>query len=263
MSILPPLPACGLPAVRRIEIYAPRDGRAHGDLIASYYTCPAHETETVKTLDEAKLTPWRVPTPGPLTAKRCGDGVNFADRPMTFFTAPEVLERPIVAEASGALAAFGARNLPEAIRLLSGWTWSRGVELTPVETVAVLAGYATGATVDSVPVALPCPEWCTVDHSDPERLFVELSVSRIRDHRRELLRVDRFGEKALIVEVGVSDNLDDGRRGDPPTVWVFGADDGLSPEDAVTLAQVLPEAARIAQGGALPVTRDRVAGVTR
>lgn len=92
---LPPLPACGAPAVRRIEIYAPKDGRAHGDLIASYYACGEHRRPALDALGAAKLTPYPVPQPGPMGSKRCGDGFDFTSRPAHALTAP-VVEHSLV-----------------------------------------------------------------------------------------------------------------------------------------------------------------------
>lgn len=76
---LPELPGCGSPAVHRIEIYSPRDGRAHGSLDASRYVCAEHSAPVVSALYDAGLTPYQCSSV-PSRAQRCGDGFDFRSK---------------------------------------------------------------------------------------------------------------------------------------------------------------------------------------
>lgn len=134
---LPELPACGRAPARRIEIYAPKDGRAYGNLIASYYTCSTHEAETVTALHKAKLTPWQVPRVATSDSQRCGNGVVFT-RPATILKAPVVDEQPVTDHDGGPRVRVTGRPAPS---------------------------------------PTPCPQWCTTDHrvtgmhgSEPRRV---------------------------------------------------------------------------------------------
>lgn len=68
------LPACGMPATTRIEIYSPANGYAHGSLDGALYTCAEHTQPAAGALQTAGFTPYRL---GGGKARRCGDGFDI------------------------------------------------------------------------------------------------------------------------------------------------------------------------------------------
>ncbi|MEO3923031.1 hypothetical protein ABGB07_04000 [Micromonosporaceae bacterium B7E4] len=63
MRALPSLPGCGARATIRLEVYSPKDGRAHGSLDAIGYACDTHVHGITQMLHDAGLTVWRDPNP--------------------------------------------------------------------------------------------------------------------------------------------------------------------------------------------------------
>lgn len=134
--------ACSEPATTRIEIYAPRDGRAHGSLDGVMYLCQRHADEFLE-------------VSGTVTTHRtvldkddilCGEGWDFvAMRPLE--AAPlDVLGdgHPVVSTAVEAICHGDLTLLPFTRRALAARIldeWPHGVELSDRERVAVLAQF--------------------------------------------------------------------------------------------------------------------------
>jgi hypothetical protein len=49
---------CTAPATGSIEVYSPKDGRAHGQLDARVYTCNAHTAAAIAAIEAAGQTAW-------------------------------------------------------------------------------------------------------------------------------------------------------------------------------------------------------------
>lgn len=67
---------CGQLAAVRIEIYSPKDGRAHGSLDASVHLCATHTPGAVAAIHDNGLTAYRTPMPAQ-GITRCGSGFDF------------------------------------------------------------------------------------------------------------------------------------------------------------------------------------------
>lgn len=70
------LAVCGAPATTYIEIYAPRNGGAHGSLDGDIHLCVAHAEQAQAAIHAAGLTAY-TPVTGCLSGRHCGDGWDF------------------------------------------------------------------------------------------------------------------------------------------------------------------------------------------
>ena len=131
--------------------------------------------------------------------------------------------------------------------------WQHFAELSPREVEAILrrfpqldTGWGSGTMgtdgegADMNSKQYQCPKWCTEGHSaDDERHAHE--VAGLRHHSRVVGQVP-----AATVTVDQAQNLDDGEWS-PPLVNVLGPSDSLTPGAARRLAQLLLDAADIAE----------------
>lgn len=138
---------CGAPATTRIELYSPRDGRAHGSLDASLYTCTEHIATVVEAAAQTGLTAHQIPLV--INSARCGDGYDFtASTPLKASepTPADVFgdDHPVISKAIEALTFGGEVDIESIPRdraalLLDGWAHRH--ELTEREVAAVLARF--------------------------------------------------------------------------------------------------------------------------
>lgn len=85
MSLLETLPACGGPAVKRIEIFVPdaETGKI-ADCYASVFACGEHAETVQSAATDAKLIPYLIGQ----GEGRCGDGMDYTVRPSRRLVAP-------------------------------------------------------------------------------------------------------------------------------------------------------------------------------
>lgn len=97
MSGLPDLPGCGQPATVRIEAYSARDGRMHGSLDGTVYTCDAHAGPAADAITAAGFTPYRMAVADlhqievGAEPTRCGRGFDYTGDETRIYEAPEPL----------------------------------------------------------------------------------------------------------------------------------------------------------------------------
>jgi hypothetical protein len=173
-------------------------------------------------------------------------------------------KKSTVEKAIEALKDFECSTFEEARRLLGLWSGRREMTLPQVkevldhfremETIDALLGITLEQAAAVHAADRPCPDWCEVNHLDPEVFARETDpVIQARGHSRYVLTDD---DADMSVRIYQLEHLTDDeeslrRRGHDaqhePTEVVIGAD-SLSPDDADRLAAAIVEAARIARG---------------
>jgi len=101
-------------------------------------------------------------------------------------------------------------------------------------------------TVPNPVQTLPCPPWCTVDHTDPKEVRGERATGD-REHRRPVMRFASGlppHHRDITVDVMALDVLEGEPYRDGPYIAIYGAE-LLSPEQARRIAVGLVEAAGV------------------